>query len=156
MAVEGLGAEEIVTRSMKIAGDLCVYTNHRTVLEMLEKPAEKVVPTLGYWALRGKGAQIRHLLAYVGVEYENKEYEIVETEDGINRDAWLDVKFTLGLPFPNVPHFIDGDYKLTESKAIMKYIAKKHQPGLLGQSAEELGRIEMWAGVHTSVYDKLG
>lgn len=26
--IEGLSAEEIVTRSMKIAGDLCIYTNH--------------------------------------------------------------------------------------------------------------------------------
>jgi hypothetical protein len=38
----------------------------------------------------------------------------------------------------------------------MKYISKKYSPNLLGETAEELGRIEMLAGVHTSVYDKLG
>ena len=35
--IEGLTAEEIVTRSMKIAGDLCIYTNHHTTMEILER-----------------------------------------------------------------------------------------------------------------------
>ena len=40
MEIENLTAEEIVTQSMKIAGDLCVYTNHHTVLEVIEKPID--------------------------------------------------------------------------------------------------------------------
>ena len=40
--VEGIEAEEIVRRAMKIAGDMCVYTNHNLTLERLEpKPAEE-------------------------------------------------------------------------------------------------------------------
>jgi ATP-dependent HslUV protease subunit HslV len=31
-----LDAEEVVRRSMKIAADICVYTNHELVLETLE------------------------------------------------------------------------------------------------------------------------
>ena len=31
-----LGAEEIVRRAMKIASDLCVYTNDRLTVEVLE------------------------------------------------------------------------------------------------------------------------
>ena len=31
-----LSAEEIVRKSMKIAGDLCIYTNHSVVLEKIE------------------------------------------------------------------------------------------------------------------------
>lgn len=31
-----LEAEEIVRKSMKIAGDICVYTNHNLVVEKLE------------------------------------------------------------------------------------------------------------------------
>ncbi|MFT9147335.1 MAG: ATP-dependent protease subunit HslV, partial [Acetobacter sp.] len=36
LTVEGLDAEEIVRRSMKIAGDICVYTNHSVRVETLE------------------------------------------------------------------------------------------------------------------------
>lgn len=32
----GVEAEEIVRRSMKIAGDICVYTNHSLLIEKLE------------------------------------------------------------------------------------------------------------------------
>ena len=36
----GVDAEAIVRKSMKIAGDICVYTNHSLLLEKLEaKPA---------------------------------------------------------------------------------------------------------------------
>ena len=33
---DGVEAEEIVRRSMKIAGDICVYTNHSLRIEQLE------------------------------------------------------------------------------------------------------------------------
>ena len=36
LPVEGLGAEEICRRAMRIAGDICVYTNGNIVLETLE------------------------------------------------------------------------------------------------------------------------
>jgi ATP-dependent HslUV protease subunit HslV len=36
MDQEGVEAEEIVRRSMKIAGDICVYTNHNVRLEKLD------------------------------------------------------------------------------------------------------------------------
>ena len=32
----GVEAEEIVRRAMKIAGDICVYTNHNLLIEKLE------------------------------------------------------------------------------------------------------------------------
>ena len=32
----GVGAEEIVRRAMKIAGDICVYTNHNVLLEIID------------------------------------------------------------------------------------------------------------------------
>jgi glutathione S-transferase len=40
----------------------------------------------------------------------------------------------LGLIFPNLPYVIDGDFKLTESKAIHLYIIKKSgKTDLLGK-----------------------
>ncbi len=35
--IESLSAEDIARRSMKIAGDICVYTNHNIIVEKLEK-----------------------------------------------------------------------------------------------------------------------
>jgi ATP-dependent HslUV protease subunit HslV len=35
MGVEGLSAEEIARRAMKIAGDICVFTNHNVIVETL-------------------------------------------------------------------------------------------------------------------------
>lgn len=62
---------------MAIAADLCLYTNHNTTEEVFvsTKGTEgetKEKPILGYWKIRGKGHQIKYLLAYLGVAYENK------------------------------------------------------------------------------------
>ena len=100
-------------------------------------------PTLGYWTIRGLGAQIRYMFAYCNVEFEDKQYVFKGTQDNVDRSDWLDVKQTLGLEYPNLPYLIDGNTKITETKAIMKYVAKKYQPALLGASAAEVGRIEM-------------
>jgi len=35
MDIEGLSAEEIARRAMRIAGDICVYTNHSVIVETL-------------------------------------------------------------------------------------------------------------------------
>ncbi len=35
MTVDGLGAEEVARRAMRIAGDICVYTNHSVIVETL-------------------------------------------------------------------------------------------------------------------------
>ena len=56
---DNLNAEEIAHRSMKIAADLCIYTNHNTTTEVLESApkasADTKLPVLGYWNVRGKG-----------------------------------------------------------------------------------------------------
>jgi len=62
----------------------------------------------------------------------------------------------LGLDFPSIPHFFDGDFKMTESQAIMKYVAKKYEPSLLGRSAQEVGHVEMLRGVLYDVHAQLG
>ena len=96
--------------------------------------------TLGYWKIRGLGAPVRYLMEHAGVKYTNVEYEQGEGPD-FSRESWLSVKFTLGLDFPNLPYLIDGDVKLTETFAIMKYLADKYKPELLGGSADERARI---------------
>ena len=65
-------------------------------------------PTLGYWKIRGLATQLRIQMAYQGVEYNMVEYEQGDGPD-FSRAEWLDKKFTLGMDFPNLPYFVDGD-----------------------------------------------
>ncbi len=45
--------------------------------------------------------------------------------------------------YPNLPYLIDGDVYLTETTAIMKYIAHKWKPSLLGLTSVEFANAEM-------------
>jgi glutathione S-transferase len=70
---------------------------------------------LGYWGIRGLGQVSRLLLAYTGAVWEDVKYT--------QREQWFDQdKKNLGIPFANLPYLIDGDFKLSESKAINQYI----------------------------------
>lgn len=102
------------------------------------------VPILGYWNIRGLGASIRYILTFLNVPFENKLYNQGQAPD-FDRSEWLNEKPNLGLDFPNLPYLIDGDFKMTESAAIIKYICKKWGPHLLGSSARNTGLIEMLA-----------
>lgn len=67
--------------------------------------------TLGYWKSRGRAQVARLLLAYVGMAWEDVQYK--EPQQWFGKD-----KESLGLEFPNLPYLIDGDLKLTETRAI--------------------------------------
>ena len=42
---------------------------------MAEASVPSSKPTLGYWKIRGLGAPVRYLLAYLDVDYDLVEYE---------------------------------------------------------------------------------
>ena len=69
----------------------------------------------------------RYILAYAGVDYEEKRYYPETREEWLQGD-----KQTLGIEFANLPYIIDGDFKLTESAAVTAYICDKWCPQLLG------------------------
>ncbi|KAK2175499.1 hypothetical protein NP493_728g01075 [Ridgeia piscesae] len=99
-----------------------------------------MAPVLGYWKIRGLAEPIRLMLHYVGEDFENKMYSVGPAPD-FSRDHWLNEKFKLGLDFPNLPYYMDGDLKLTQSSAIAMHIARKHK--LCGESEEERARVDM-------------
>lgn len=65
------------------------------------------------------------LLHYCGVAFNDVAYE-QHGAPQFSRHEWLSVKPTLPLAFPNLPYFIDGDVRLTQSTAILNYVAKRH------------------------------
>ncbi|KFM68797.1 Glutathione S-transferase Mu 1, partial [Stegodyphus mimosarum] len=85
-----------------------------------------MAPVLGYWDIRGLGQSIRFMLVYTETEFEHKKYAFGPAPE-YSTDAWLKEKYTLGLDFPNLPYYIDDDVKLTQSIAIMRYLARKHK-----------------------------
>jgi len=99
-----------------------------------------MAPVLGYWDIRGLAQPIRYLLNYVGAEYEDKRYSIGPAPD-FDKSQWLSEKPNLGLDFPNLPYYIDGDVKITQSLAIIRYLARKYK--LVGESEQELIRSDV-------------
>ncbi|KAH7941008.1 hypothetical protein HPB49_009185 [Dermacentor silvarum] len=62
---------------------------------------------------------------YKGVDFVDKRYKLGPAP-GYDHEEWLGEKFTLGLEFPNLPYYIDGDVKLTQSLAILRYLSRKY------------------------------
>ena len=56
---------------------------------------------------------------YTQAQYEEVAYECGDAPD-FDKSCWFDVKFNLGLEFPNLPYLIDGDVKITQTVAIMQ------------------------------------
>lgn len=99
-----------------------------------------MAPLLGYWTCRGVAQYIRLFLAHVGEKYEEKLY-VCGPPPNYEREEWLKEKFELGLLLPNLPYYIDGDHKITQSHAILRYLARKYN--LAGNTEKELIAIDM-------------
>ncbi|KAB7496610.1 Glutathione S-transferase, partial [Armadillidium nasatum] len=90
---------------------------------------------------------IKFLLEYTGEEYVDKLYEFGPAPD-YDKSQWLKEKFEMGLELPNViqlkfqlPYYIDGDVKLTQSVAILRHIARKHN--LLAKTDADIAKADM-------------
>ena len=60
-----------------------------------------------------------------------------------DKSCWTDIKDKLGLDFPNLPYFVDGDIKITQSNAILRHIARKND--LCGETVADKARVDMMA-----------
>ncbi|KAM9255357.1 glutathione S-transferase 2 [Cariama cristata] len=99
-----------------------------------------MVVTLGYWDIRGLAHAIRLLLEYTETPYQERQYRPGPAPD-FDPSDWTSEKEKLGLDFPNLPYLIDGPTKLTQSNAILRYIARKHH--MCGETEEEMLRVDM-------------
>jgi glutathione S-transferase len=97
-------------------------------------------PCFSYWKLRALGRHIRILLAYAGVDHENREYEMhLVPDSAADMSDWGNDKAKMsanGENFANLPGIKDGDFYLSESVAVTRYIAAKWCPALLGSTPE--------------------
>ncbi|XP_040391932.1 glutathione S-transferase 2 isoform X3 [Cygnus olor] len=99
-----------------------------------------MVVTLGYWDVRGLAHAIRLLLEHTETPYEERRYSLGPAPN-FDPSDWTNEKEKLGLDFPNLPYLIDGSTKLTQSNAILRYIARKHN--MCGETEEEKLRVDM-------------
>lgn len=83
---------------------------------------------------------IRLLLAEAGVAYEDKRYDY-GSPPKYEKTDWLEDKHQLGLAFPNLPYWIDGKMKISQSLAILRHLGRKY--GLIGKTEAEHVRIDM-------------
>ncbi|XP_018589386.1 glutathione S-transferase Mu 3-like [Scleropages formosus] len=95
---------------------------------------------LAYWDIRGLAQPIRLLLEYTGTSYEEKFYSCGEAPN-YDKSCWFDEKEKLGIDFANLPYLVDGDRKIVQSNAIMRYIGRKHN--LCGESEDEIVRVDI-------------
>ena len=102
-------------------------------------------PILGYWDIRGLAEPSRLLLAYLGVEYENRLFVQGPGPDYDISD-WLATRPILCMPLVNLPYLIDGDLRFTESLAIIQYLALKYKPILTGETLAEKALLLEVAG----------
>ena len=109
--------------------------------------ADKFV--LGYWGIAGLGQALRYILAYAEADWEDKKY--------VDREQWFGAdKSGLGIPLPNLPYLIDGDYKLSETTAIIRYLPRRlEKPELLGKTIQDQGRVDQILGVLSDIQTTL-
>lgn len=108
--------------------------------------------TLAYWPTRGLAERIRMLLEYVELPYEQVIYEVE------NAATWFSEtkpKLLVKNPAANLPYLLDGENVVSESDAIMIYIAHRSgKPELVGRNAEEQVSLATTMGVVRDLHAK--
>ncbi|KAL3527383.1 hypothetical protein ACH5RR_012039 [Cinchona calisaya] len=90
-------------------------------------------------------------LIEMGVEFEVVH---VDLETGEHKNS----EFLLLQPFGQVPVIEDGDFRLFESRAIVRYYATKHAnhgPNLLGSTLEEKALVDQWLEVESHNFNDM-
>jgi glutathione S-transferase len=96
--------------------------------------------TLGYWGFQGLAQPTRYLLAFLELDWTDKQY----TSD----DEWKADKESIGFDFPNLPYIVDGSAKITESSALLRYLPiRAKKPQMLGGNETDQVLVQQLLGV---------
>ncbi|XP_013920029.1 PREDICTED: glutathione S-transferase 2-like [Thamnophis sirtalis] len=76
-----------------------------------------------------------HLILVKNNELKSEQVGKIGIVSNMEESEWTSVKEKLGLDFPNLPYLIDGDRKISQSNAILRYIARKHK--MCGETEDE-------------------
>jgi glutathione S-transferase len=113
---------------------------------------KKQAISLAYWDTRGLAQSIRFVLEYVDAEYDERRYQIKESDSGWDMSDWLDVKGSLGLLLPNLPYLIDGSLRITETTSILRYLDRRFE--LLPPDSDLQARSDTLMSATQSCFDK--
>lgn len=81
------------------------------------------------------------LASHIIMEWTGQPYELVE----VSREEIKQPDYLALNPVGAVPTLVDGNFVLTQSPAILEYIAEKHpDAGLLGDDAQARARTRQW------------
>lgn len=87
-------------------------------------------------AMSGNAHKVRMALAFLGLDRHD------ETADAATRQSEA---FRALNPMAQIPVYVEGDFVLRDSQAILAYLAARHRPGDWdGRTPEERGAIMMW------------
>merc|ERR1712113_327890 len=87
--------------------------------------------------IRARGDPGRLLLRHLGVDFEDRRYGEAE-----HLPTWSDEKPNLGIQYPNLPYYKDGDVFHSESIPILRSICRKYKPEYLGRNDLEASRAD--------------
>ena len=120
--------------------DIVVRTCHTAIIIFMSGTGD-TKPIVGYWNIRGRAQVIRLLFSYIGQDFESKVYKAPEDWFGGDRTK-------IGLDFTNLPYLIDGNFKLTETNAILRYIANSYGHNeVLGKNVKDSAMVDQIIGV---------
>lgn len=91
------------------------------------------------------------MLQYLGLPYTEKNYHLPPKVElrGASKETWfaerakIRATYPPSLPFPNIPYLIDGDATVSESRAIMRYLARTYAPAMAGKDALTQTKVDM-------------
>merc|ERR1739838_19135 len=92
-------------------------------LDCLTERSKEMTLEVGYWNLRGLVGFIRLIDVYTGENIKWVNYEVAEYYKWVEEKS----KNEAGFDFPNLPWMKDGDLKISQSLAILKYVARRHK-----------------------------
>ena len=101
------------------------------------------IPTLTYFAIRGRAEVIRLILEERGVPYQERR---------IDEEEWATIKPTM--PLEQVPVYQECELVIPQSHAIYRYLARKHD--LYGKDERERIRCDIVAETFVDAQNTLG